>query len=150
MAAGRRTVAGFWRDAAVRSSGHSVGDPYGRGLLVFYGFSLWHLGVGDRYRGENLVRAASCVGRVEGAVHSVAEEGERFYTEKREERRRQIGGRGTIYRRDGEGAEKTGGSVDRVDVVIDVESHVFAQSVFAYDFVLITYYLSLVTDLESG
>src|SRR5271156_119023 len=55
MAAGRRTVAGFWRNAAVRSSGHSVGDPYGRGLLVFYGFSLWHLGVGDRYRGENLV-----------------------------------------------------------------------------------------------
>src|SRR5271156_582183 len=32
--------------------------------------------------------SAICVGRVEGAVHSVAEEGKRFYTEKREERRR--------------------------------------------------------------
>src|SRR5271170_7398471 len=55
MAAGRRTVAGFWRDAAVRSSGHSVGDPYGRGLLVFYGFSGWHLGANYCYPGENLV-----------------------------------------------------------------------------------------------
>src|SRR5271156_4367097 len=111
MAADRRAVAGFWRDAAVRSSGHSVGDPYGRGFLVFYGFGLWHLGAGYRYLGENLVGGAQCPiarcaprrslrkphnqqqwlchGRsVEGAVHSVAEEGKRFYTEKWEERRR--------------------------------------------------------------
>src|SRR5271156_6491090 len=55
MAADRRAVAGFWRDAAERPSGHSVGDPYGRGFLIFYGFRLWHLGAGYCYLGENLV-----------------------------------------------------------------------------------------------
>lgn len=55
MAAGRRTVAGFWRNAAVRPSGHSIGDSYGRGLLVFYGFDVWHLGADYCYPGENLV-----------------------------------------------------------------------------------------------
>src|SRR5271156_2105844 len=88
---GTRMGAGFWFFMAL-AFGISA-------LVTATGAKIWWV-------------SAICVGRVEGAVHRVAEEVKGFCTEKREERRRYIGERGTTYLRDGEGAEKTVGSVD--------------------------------------
>ena len=92
MGAGSQPVAGqLLASGVMLLCGHQdirLGTRMGAGFWFFMALAGGISALITATRAKIWWGAAICVGRVEGAVHSVAEEGKRFYTEKWEERRR--------------------------------------------------------------